>query len=69
MESILCGTCRRKLAEADITGRLAIKCPRCGAVNQIQRATSPLPERRAGLAGSPTDCATCAGAPERERVP
>ncbi len=47
MESIHCG-CGRKLAEADIVGRLSNKCPRCGALNHIQRAMSPMPEPPGG---------------------
>ncbi|MDH0050289.1 Com family DNA-binding transcriptional regulator [Comamonas terrigena] len=34
MNEIRCGQCRRKLAEGVFT-RLAIKCPRCGAFNQL----------------------------------
>nr|WP_314710664.1 Com family DNA-binding transcriptional regulator [uncultured Comamonas sp.] len=34
MEEIRCGSCNRKLAEGEYT-RLAIKCPRCGALNQL----------------------------------
>lgn len=34
MEEIRCGSCNRKLAEGEYI-RLAIKCPRCGAVNQL----------------------------------
>jgi phage FluMu protein Com len=44
MESVRCGWCRRKLAEAQYV-RLEIKCPRCGTLN-ILRAESPLPESR-----------------------
>ena len=43
MEVIRCENCNRKLAEADYT-RLAIKCPRCGAINHVT-AASRLPER------------------------
>jgi phage FluMu protein Com len=39
METIRCGQCNRKLAEAEYI-RLAIKCPRCGAINQM-KATKP----------------------------
>ena len=48
METIRCGGCNRKLAEAEYI-RLSIKCPRCGAINQM-RAASPSPERH----GTPT---------------
>jgi phage FluMu protein Com len=40
METIRCGQCDRKLAEADYI-RLSIKCPRCGAINQM-KAQEPL---------------------------
>ncbi|WP_373691443.1 Com family DNA-binding transcriptional regulator [Azonexus sp.] len=43
MEIIRCGACNRKLAEAEYT-RLSIKCPRCGAINQV-KATSHESER------------------------
>lgn len=44
LETIRCGKCNRKLAEAEYR-RIAIKCPRCGTLN-IQRAASPFnPER------------------------
>ncbi|WP_082366630.1 Com family DNA-binding transcriptional regulator [Paenacidovorax caeni] len=39
MEEIRCGACGRKLGEG-IFARLAIKCPRCGTLNQFQSATS-----------------------------
>ena len=38
MEEIRCSNCNKKLAEAEYT-RLAIKCPRCGAMNL--KATEP----------------------------
>ncbi|WP_081908820.1 Com family DNA-binding transcriptional regulator [Ferriphaselus sp. R-1] len=43
METVRCGACNRKLAEAVFT-RLAIKCPRCGTLNQMM-ATSHRPAR------------------------
>lgn len=43
MEIIRCGSCNKKLAEAEYT-RLSIKCPRCGAINQV-KAASLEPER------------------------
>lgn len=43
MEIIRCGACNKKLAEAEYT-RLSIKCPRCGAINQV-KAASREPER------------------------
>ena len=43
MNEIRCGSCRRKLAEGEYI-RLAIKCPRCGAFNQLS-AQSAFPER------------------------
>ncbi|WP_184437342.1 Com family DNA-binding transcriptional regulator [Roseospira goensis] len=45
-ESIRCVQCHRKLAEiSDFTaGHIAIKCPRCGAMNSLRAATpSPAP--------------------------
>ncbi|WP_239222881.1 Com family DNA-binding transcriptional regulator [Comamonas aquatica] len=42
MQEIRCGNCRRKLAEGEYI-RLAIKCPRCGAFNQLS-AQSATPE-------------------------
>lgn len=38
METVRCGNCHRKLAEADYR-RLAIKCPRCGTLNHLQAAS------------------------------
>jgi phage FluMu protein Com len=38
MEVIRCGNCNKKLAEADYI-RLSIKCPRCGAINQMKAAS------------------------------
>ncbi|WEE79564.1 MULTISPECIES: Com family DNA-binding transcriptional regulator [Comamonas] len=43
MNEIRCGSCRRKLAEGEYI-RLTIKCPRCGAFNQLS-AQSAFPER------------------------
>ncbi|MDH2233052.1 Com family DNA-binding transcriptional regulator [Delftia tsuruhatensis] len=42
MEEIRCGSCRRKLGEG-VFSRLVIKCPRCGAFNQLS-AESATPE-------------------------
>ncbi|MCX7172608.1 MAG: Com family DNA-binding transcriptional regulator [Proteobacteria bacterium] len=54
METIRCGKCNRKLAEAEFT-RLAIKCPRCGVLNVV-KAMSLSPERhRASIRKEPTD--------------
>jgi phage FluMu protein Com len=44
MEVIRCGSCNKKLAEADYL-RLSIKCPRCRTLNQRKAASLP-PERR-----------------------
>ncbi|NLC24492.1 MAG: Com family DNA-binding transcriptional regulator [Oxalobacter sp.] len=49
METIRCGSCNKKLAEAEYT-RLAIKCPRCGTHNQM-KARSLLPECRRASPG------------------
>ncbi|MDD2721614.1 MAG: Com family DNA-binding transcriptional regulator [Gallionella sp.] len=43
METVRCGSCNRKLAEAEFI-RLAIKCPRCGTLNQLM-AMSHTPAR------------------------
>ncbi|MDR2507619.1 MAG: Com family DNA-binding transcriptional regulator [Candidatus Accumulibacter sp.] len=40
METIRCGQCNKKLAEAEYR-RLAIKCPRCGALNQMKAMEPP----------------------------
>lgn len=40
METVRCGACNRKLAEAVFT-RLAIKCPRCGTMNQVKAIEPP----------------------------
>ncbi|MDR3300882.1 MAG: Com family DNA-binding transcriptional regulator [Candidatus Accumulibacter sp.] len=44
METIRCGQCGRKLAEADYV-RISIKCPRCGTINQVMTPSHP-PERQ-----------------------
>ncbi|MBI5919028.1 MAG: Com family DNA-binding transcriptional regulator [Nitrosomonadales bacterium] len=40
METVRCGSCNRKLAEGEFT-RLAIKCPRCGTMNQVKAIEPP----------------------------
>ncbi|MGS0744192.1 Com family DNA-binding transcriptional regulator [Glaciimonas sp. GG7] len=60
MQDIRCGTCSRKLGEGDYIA-LAIKCPRCGTLNQFNthplRATRPAPAcRRASESGVPHGC-------------
>lgn len=40
METVRCGSCGKKLAEAEYI-RLSIKCPRCGVINQL-KVTEPL---------------------------
>jgi phage FluMu protein Com len=40
METIRCGSCHRKLAEASYV-RLEIKCPRCGTLNVLRAISSP----------------------------
>ncbi|WP_082926524.1 Com family DNA-binding transcriptional regulator [Cupriavidus sp. D384] len=42
MQEIRCGSCNRKLGMGEYI-RLAIKCPRCGTMNQL-RAERPGPE-------------------------
>ena len=37
---IRCGKCNRKLGEGQYI-RLAIKCPRCGAFNQLSAQSAP----------------------------
>ncbi|WP_395173944.1 Com family DNA-binding transcriptional regulator [Roseibium alexandrii] len=47
MKEIRCGSCRKLLAKADknaVTGKLEIKCPRCGTLNSL-RPLEPIPER------------------------
>ncbi|WP_324622733.1 Com family DNA-binding transcriptional regulator [Delftia lacustris] len=39
MQEIRCGSCRRKLGEG-IFSRLVIKCPRCGAMNQLSAVSA-----------------------------
>lgn len=43
MQEIRCGQCRRKLGAGEFRA-YAIKCPRCGTLNQM-RTVSPEPER------------------------
>ena len=43
MDEIRCGNCHRKLGEGEYT-RLAIKCQRCGRINQMS-TVSATPER------------------------
>ncbi|UBQ43939.1 Com family DNA-binding transcriptional regulator [Comamonas thiooxydans] len=45
MNEIRCGNCRRKLAEGEYV-RLAIKCPRCGAFNQLSAQSAPKEPQR-----------------------
>ncbi len=40
METIRCGHCHKKLAEA-LYIRLSIKCPRCGTLNLLKAAEPP----------------------------
>ena len=49
MLEIRCGHCRKLLCRGEYL-RLEIKCPRCGALNQL-RTGSPEPERR----GAPSE--------------
>jgi phage FluMu protein Com len=41
MQDFRCGRCRRLLARGDVL-YVAIKCPRCGLMNQFQKASEPL---------------------------
>ncbi len=50
MQEVRCGSCQRKLAEADFM-RLKIKCPRCGTMNDV-RAIAP-PTRTPGASNTP----------------
>lgn len=43
MQEIRCGQCRKKLGAGEFR-TYAIKCPRCGTLNQM-RTESPEPER------------------------
>ncbi|WP_449246446.1 Com family DNA-binding transcriptional regulator [Desulfarculus baarsii] len=45
-----CGSCNRLLAKGEALN-LAIKCPRCGAINHL-RAVSPIVERRRAPKGT-----------------
>ncbi|WP_312566253.1 Com family DNA-binding transcriptional regulator [Comamonas sp.] len=45
MTEIRCGNCRRKLAEGEYI-RLTIKCPRCGAFNQLSAQSAPKAHHR-----------------------
>ncbi|MBD9530910.1 Com family DNA-binding transcriptional regulator [Comamonas sp. CMM01] len=49
MDEIRCGNCHRKLAEGVFT-RLAIKCPRCGAFNQLSAQSAPQEHQRVPIA-------------------
>ena len=53
MEVIRCDNCNKKLAEADYR-RLAIKCPRCGAMNNL-KATEPLSSANSAQKEKPGD--------------
>ena len=45
MDEIRCGNCRKKLGEG-VFMRLNIKCPRCGAFNQLSaKSAEPEPHR------------------------
>lgn len=46
MNEIRCGSCRRKLGEGEYTV-LSIKCPRCGAINQLSAPSAPSERHRA----------------------
>ncbi|MDR0700939.1 MAG: Com family DNA-binding transcriptional regulator [Azoarcus sp.] len=45
METVRCGNCNKKLAEAENGAQLNIKCPRCGTLNHVT-APSRSSERR-----------------------
>jgi phage FluMu protein Com len=40
VKEVRCSNCNKKLAEADYT-RLAIKCPRCGQLNNLKAVEPP----------------------------
>ncbi|WP_091571231.1 Com family DNA-binding transcriptional regulator [Oryzisolibacter propanilivorax] len=69
MEEIRCGNCRRKLGEG-VYLALSIKCPRCGALNQL-RAQGPSPARRRAsepqgtLSGKPHNQESAGATPAR----
>ncbi|WP_460030295.1 Com family DNA-binding transcriptional regulator [Megalodesulfovibrio paquesii] len=50
MQDIRCGCCNKLLAKGEALN-LAIKCPRCGAMNHV-RAASPSPEAREAHQGT-----------------
>ncbi|WP_415798283.1 Com family DNA-binding transcriptional regulator [Comamonas aquatilis] len=45
MDEIRCGNCRKKLGEG-VFQRLNIKCPRCGAFNQLSAKSAELEPQR-----------------------
>ncbi|MEX8193628.1 Com family DNA-binding transcriptional regulator [Comamonas guangdongensis] len=53
MNEIRCGNCRKKLGEG-VYQRLNIKCPRCGAFNQLS-ASSATSEPPRGPTAEPHD--------------
>lgn len=46
---VRCSGCRRllfKMESEALAGTVSIKCPRCGAFNQLRPSSSPKPERQ-----------------------
>ncbi|MDK2124503.1 Com family DNA-binding transcriptional regulator [Parachitinimonas caeni] len=52
--TIRCGACHRKLAEGAYS-YLAIKCPRCGVINQLKAVEPPTRTPRASTASDDHD--------------
>ncbi|WP_081696997.1 Com family DNA-binding transcriptional regulator [Megalodesulfovibrio gigas] len=50
MDHIRCGSCNKLLAKGEVV-HIAIKCPRCRAMNHV-RAASPSPEAREAHQGT-----------------
>ncbi|MEW5942522.1 MAG: Com family DNA-binding transcriptional regulator [Pseudomonadota bacterium] len=54
MQTIRCGKCNRKLAEAEFK-HLAIMCPRCGTLNVVKAASLEPERHRASSRKETTD--------------
>lgn len=54
MKEVRCSKCNKKLAEADFR-QLAIKCPRCGAMN-VLKAIEPRIGAQSAQKARPNEC-------------